>query len=139
MGDYYKDCSFRHRINRSDYGKRTKKEMSPEMHKLITQFAGLLGVDWHDRQNRVIFTTNEKKPRRVYMFRINSRDGVIRVFINDLVLDSTESKMIIDMCDMHSVHNNEQITTGFYNTCDFTFESFLLCLQALRKRLMSGS
>ena len=67
-----------------------EKEMNPEMHKSITKLAGLMGVDWHDRQNRVIFTTIEKKPRRVYMFRINSRDEVIRVFINDLVLDSAE-------------------------------------------------
>ena len=69
------------------------------------------------------------------MFRINSRDQVIRVFINDLVLDSTESKMIINMCDQHIVHNKEQITTGFYNTCDFTFDSFMPCLQVLRERL----
>ena len=109
--------------------------MNPEMHKSITQLANLLDLDWHDRQNRVIFTTNERQPRRVYMFRINSRDEVIRVFINDLVLDSTESKMIIDMCDYHTVHEKEQITTGFYNTCDFTFDSFIPCLQALRKRL----
>ena len=109
--------------------------MNPVMHKSITQLANLLGLDWHDRQNRVIFTTNERQPRRVYMFRINSRDEVIRVFINDLVLDSTESKMIIDMCDSHTVHEKEQITTGFYNTCDFTFDSFIPCLQALRERL----
>ena len=109
------------------------------MHKSITQLANLLNLDWHDRQNRVIFTTNERQPRRVYMFRINSRDEVIRVFINDLVLDSIESKIIIDMCDSHIVHNKEQITTGFYNTCDFSFESFYPCLLALRKRLMSGS
>ena len=113
--------------------------MNPEMHKSITQLANLLGLDWHDRQNRVIFTTNKKQPRRVYMFRINSRDELIRVFINDLVLDSTESKMIIEMCDCHTVHEKEQITTGFYNTCDFTFDSFIPCMQALRKRLMSGS
>lgn len=111
--------------------------MNPEMHKSIVQLAGLLGVDWHDRQNRVIFTTNERQPRRVYMFRINSRDKLIRVFINDLVLDSTLSKTIINMCDNHTVHNKEQITTGFYNTCDFTFDSFKPCIQALRKRLMS--
>ena len=104
---------------------------NPEMHKSITQLAGLLGVDWHDRQNRVIFTTNERQPRRVYMFRINSRDELIRVFINDLVLDSTESKIIINMCDKHKMHNKEQITTGFYNTCDFSFDSFKPCLQAL--------
>ena len=60
---------------------------------------------------------------------------MIRVFINDLVLDSTESKMIINMCDQHIVHNKEQITTGFYNTCDFTFDSFMPCLQVLRERL----
>ena len=113
--------------------------MNPEMHNSITHLASLMAVDWHDRQNRVIFTTNERQPRRVYMFRINSRDEVIRVFINDLVLDSTESKMIIGMCDHHTVHEKEQITTGFYNTCDFTFDSFIPCLQALRKRLMSGS
>ena len=109
--------------------------MNTEMHNSIVQLSDLLGVDWHDRQNRVIFTTNEKKPRRVYMFRINSRDELIRVFINNLVLSSTESKMIIGMCDKHIVHNEEQITTGFYNTCDFTFDSFKPCLQALRKRL----
>ena len=107
--------------------------MNLEMHDSIVQFAGCLGVDWHDRQNRVIFTTNEKQPRRVYMFRINSRDELIRVFINDLVLDSSESKMIISMSDMHMVHNEEQIMTGFYNTCDFTFDSFKPCLQALRE------
>ena len=111
--------------------------MNPEMHKSIIQLASLLGVDWHDRQNRVIFTTNERQPRRVYMFRINSRDELIRVFINDLVLNTPVSKTIIDMCDMHIVHNKEQITTGFYNNCDFTFESFTLCMQALRGRLMS--
>ena len=109
--------------------------MDAEMHKSIIQLAGLLGVDWHDRQNRVIYTTNEKQPRRVYMFRINSRDERIRVFINDLVLNSTVSKTIIDMCDTHTVHNKEQITTGFYNTCDFTFNSFKPCLKALRERL----
>ncbi len=59
--------------------------MNPEMHYLIVQLADSLGVDWHDRQNRVIFTTNEKQPRRVYMFRINSRDGLIRVFMNWLI------------------------------------------------------
>ena len=110
--------------------------MNLEMHDSIVQFAGCLGVDWHDRQNREIFTTNEKQPRRVYMFRINSRVVLIRVFINDLVLDSTASKTIIDMCDGHIVHNKEQITTGFYNTCDFTFDSFIACLLELRKRLM---
>ena len=89
--------------------------MNPEMHNLIVQLAGHMGVDWHDRQNRVIFTTNEKQPRRVYMFRINSRDELIRVFINDLVLDSSESKMIISMCEKHIVHYEEQITTGFYS------------------------
>lgn len=109
--------------------------MNPEMHNLIVQLAGHMGVDWHDRQNRVIFTTNEKQPRRVYMFRINSRDELIRIFINDLVLDSSESKMIISMCEKHIVHYEEQITTGFYNTCDFTFDSFKLCLQFLRERL----
>ena len=113
--------------------------MNPKMHKSIIQLAPLLGVDWHDRQNRVIFTTNERQPRRVYMFRINSRDELIRVFINDLVLDSAESKMIIDMCDNYTVHDKEQITTGFYDTCDFTFASFKLCLQALRKWLKSRS
>ena len=107
------------------------------MHNSIVQLASLLGVNWHDRQNRIIFTNNEKKPRRVYMFRINSRDELIRVFINDLVLSDTASKMIIDMCDTHTVHNKEQITTGFYSTCDFTFESFKPCLQSLRERLMS--
>ena len=101
----------------------------------ITLLADLLGVDWHDRQNRVIFTTNERQPRRVDMFRINSRDELIRVFINDLVLDSTESKIIISMCDNHIVHDDEQITTRFYNTCFFTFDSFNFCLQALRDRL----
>ena len=110
--------------------------MNPEMHKLITQLANLLDLDWHDLQNRVIFTTNERQPRRVYMFRINSRDEVLRVFINDLVLDSTESKMIIDMCDYHTVHKKEQITTGFYNTCDFTFNSFHPCIRVLVKRTM---
>ncbi len=109
------------------------------MHKTIIQLASLLGVAWHDRQNRVIFTTNERQPRRVYMFRINSRDEMIRVFINDLVVDSTEGKMIIGMCDKHIVHQKEQITTGFYNTCDFTFESFTPCLQALKKWLKSRS
>ena len=109
--------------------------MNPEIHNSIVQLASYLGFDWHDRQNRVIFTTNEKQARRVYMFRINSRDELIRVFINNLVLDSTESKMIIGMCDKHIVHNEEQITTGFYNTCDFTFDSFKSCLQALRERL----
>lgn len=109
--------------------------MNPEMHRSIVQLAGLLGVDWHDRQNRVIFTTNERQPRRVYMFRINSRDEVIRVFINDLVLNTTVSNVIIDMCEMHTVHNKEQITTGFYNTCDFTFDSFMPCLKVLRERL----
>ena len=109
--------------------------MNPEMHNSITHLASLLGVDWHDRQNRVIFTTNERQPRRVYMFRINSRDELIRVYINDLVLDSTESRMIIDMCDQHTIHQKEQITTGFYHTCDFTFESFTLCLKLQRKRL----
>ena len=113
-----------------------KRQMNPEMHNSIVQLAGFLGVDWHDRQNRVIFTTNERQPRRVYMFRINSRDELIRVFINDLVLDSIESKIIIDMCDSHIVHNKEQITTGFYNTCDFTFDSFMPCLQVLMNRLM---
>ena len=86
--------------------------MNPEMHNSIVQLAGLLGVqlagllgvDWHDRQNRVIFTTIERRPRRVYMFRINSRDEKICVFINDLVLDFTVSKIIIDMCDGHIVH-----------------------------------
>lgn len=109
--------------------------MNPAIHNLIVQLAESLHVDWHDRQNRVIFTTNEKQPRRVYMFRINSRDELIRVFINDLVLDSTESKIIIDMCDKHIMHNKEQITAGFYNTCDFTFDSFKPCLRALRERL----
>ncbi len=109
--------------------------MNPEMHNSIVQLANLLGFDWHDRQNRVIFTTYERQPRRVYMFRINSRDELIRVFINDLVLDSTESKIIIEMCDKHIIHNENQITTGFYNTCDFTFDSFKPCLQALRERL----
>lgn len=109
--------------------------MNPEMHNSIVQLAVYLCVDWHDRQNRVVFTTNERQPRRVYMFRINSRDELIRVFINNLVLDSAESKMIIGMCDKHIVHNEEQITTGFYNTCDFTFDSFKSCLQALRERL----
>lgn len=61
---------------------------------------------------------------------------MIRVFINDLVLDSTESRMIIDICDQHTVHQKEQITAGFYNTCDFTFESFSACLRELRKRMM---
>ena len=111
--------------------------MNPEMHTSIVQLAYLMNLDWHDRQNRVIFTTNEKQPRRVYMFRINSRDELIRVFINDLVLDSTESKMFIDMCDEHLLHEKEQITTGFYNTCDFTFDSFHPCLQELQKRLRS--
>ncbi len=110
--------------------------MNPEMQNYIVRLAAIMGVDWHDRQNRVIFTTNERQPRRVYMFRINSRDGLIRVFINDLVIDSTESKIIIDMCDCHTVHNKEQITTGFYNTCDFTFESFMPCLEALRERFI---
>ena len=105
------------------------------MHRSIVQLASLLSVDWHDRQNRVIFTTNERQPRRVYMFRINSRDELIRVFINDLVLNTPVSKTIIDMCDGHIVHNKEQITTGFYNTCDFTFDSFIHCLQALWERL----
>jgi len=109
--------------------------MNPEMHNSIVQLAGLLGVDWHDRQNRVIITTIERRPRRVYMFRINSRDEKICVFINDLVLDFTVSKIIIDMCDGHIVHNKEQVTTGFYNTCDFTFDSFMTCLQVLRERL----
>ena len=109
--------------------------MNPGIHKAITQLADLLGVDWHDRQNRVIFTTNERQPRRVYMFRINSRDELIRVFINDLVLDSADSKIFINMCDNHTIHDKEQITTGFYNTCDFTFDSFTLCLQALLERL----
>lgn len=109
--------------------------MNPEMHNYIVQLAGLMGVDWHDRQNRVIFTTKERKPRRVYMFRINSRDEMIRVFINDLVFDSTESKMIIGMCEEHIEHKKEQITTGFYNTCDFSFESFYPCFKALRERL----
>ena len=109
--------------------------MNPEMHNLIVQLAGLLGADWHDRQNRVIFTTNERQPRRVYMFRINSRDELIRVFINDLVLNTPVSKIIIDMCDSHIVHNKEQITTGFINTCDFTFDTFMPCLQVLRERL----
>ena len=109
--------------------------MDAELHKSIVQLAGLLDLDWHDRQNRVIFTTIEKQPRRVYMFRINSRDELIRVFINDLVLNATVSKIIIDMCDTHTVHNKEQITTGFYNTCDFTFDSFKPCLQELRERL----
>ena len=109
--------------------------MNPEIHNSIIQLADHLGVDWHDRQNRVIFTTNEKKPRRVFMFRINSRDELIRVFVNDLVLDSSESKMIISMCDKHIVHSEMQITTGFYNTCDFTFDSFKPCLQALQERL----
>ena len=111
--------------------------MNLEMHNSIVQLASLLGVDWHDRQNRVIFTTNERQPRRVYMFRINSRDGLIRVFINDLELNTPVSKTIIDMCDSHIVHNKEQITTGFYNTCDFTFDSFMPCLQTLKKWLMS--
>ena len=113
--------------------------MNPKIHNSITHLAGLLGVDWHDRQHRVIFTTNERQPRRVYMFRINSRDELIRVFINDLVLDSIESKIIIDMCDSHIVHNKEQITTGFYNTCDFSFESFYPCLLALQERLMANN
>ena len=69
------------------------------------------------------------------MFRINSRDELIRVFINDLVLNLTVSKTIIDMCDCHTVHNKEQITIGFYNTCDFTFDSFMPCLEVLQKRL----
>ena len=111
--------------------------MNPEMHNNIVKLADLMGVDWHDRQNRVIFTTIKKQPRRVYMFRINLRDELIRVFINDLVLNTPVSKTIIDMCDSHIVHNKEQITTGFYNTCDFTFDSFKPCIQALRKRLMS--
>ena len=81
--------------------------MNPEMHNSITHLASLMGVDWHDCQNRVIFTTNKKQLRKVYMFRINSRDEVIWVFINDLVLDSTESKMIIDMCDHHTVPEKE--------------------------------
>lgn len=108
--------------------------MNPEIHNSIVQIASLLNVDWHDRQNRVIFTTKERQPRRVYMFRINSQDELVRVFINDLVLHSTESKMIIGMCDNHTVHNKEQITTGFYNTCDFTFDSFGSCLKALREK-----
>lgn len=58
---------------------------------------------------------------------------MIRVFINNLVLDSTESKMIIGMCEEHIVHHKEQITTGFYNTCDFTFDSFYACSQVLLK------
>ena len=111
--------------------------MNPKMHNSIVQLAGLMNLDWHDRQNRVIFTTNERQPRRVYMFRINSRDELVRVFINDLVLNSIESKMIIDMCDGHLMHEKEQITTGFYHTCDFTFDSFHLCLQALQKQLRS--
>ena len=81
--------------------------MNPEMHNSIVQLAVYLCVDWHDRQNRVVFTTNERQPRRGYMFRINSRDELIRVFINNLVLDSAESKMIIGMCDKHIVHNEE--------------------------------
>lgn len=109
--------------------------MNPEMHNYIAKLADLMGVDWHDRQNRVIFTTIERQPRRVYMFRINSRDELIRVFINDLVLNLTASKTIIDMCDCHTVHNKEQITTGFYNTCDFTFDTFMPCLEVLQKRL----
>lgn len=67
------------------------------------------------------------------MFRINSRDELIRVFINDLVLNTLISKAIIDMCDGHIVHNKEQIMTGFYNTCDFTFETFMSCLKSLRE------
>ena len=114
---------------------REQIEMNPEMHKSITHLAGLLGVEWHDRQNRVIFTTNERQPRRVYMFRINSRDELIRVFINDLVLNTPVSKTIIDMSDSHIAHNKEQITTGFYNTCDFTFDTFMPCLKVLRERL----
>lgn len=109
--------------------------MNPEMHNNIVKLADLMGVDWHDRQNRVIFTTIKKQPRRVYMFRINSRDELIRVFINDLVLNLTISKTIIDMCDCHTIHNKEQITIGFYNTCDFTFDSFMLCLEVLQKKL----
>ena len=113
--------------------------MNPKMHNSIVQLAGLLGVDWHDRQNRVILTTIARRPRRVYMFRINLRDELIHVFINDLVIDSTVSKVIIDMCDNHTVHNKEQITTGFYNTCDFSFESFYPCLLALQERLMANN
>ena len=75
------------------------------------------------------------QPRRVYKFRINSRDELIRVFINDLVLNTPVSKTIIDMSDSHIAHNKEQITTGFYNTCDFTFDTFMPCLKVLRERL----
>lgn len=106
--------------------------MNPKMHHLIVQLAGSLGVNWHNRHIRVIFTASEKQPMRVYMFWINFRDGLIRVLINDLYLHSTESKMIIGLFDKHIAHNEEQLTTGFYNTCDFSFDSFKPYLQALR-------
>ena len=88
--------------------------MNPEMHNLIVQLAGWLHVDWHDRQNRVIFTTNDRQPRRVYMFRINSRDGLIRVFINDLVLDSAEFNAAVDRVSLIS-------RAGDYNVIKMEF------------------
>ena len=57
------------------------------MHEEIVRFAEMMDLNWHDRQNRVILTTKEKRTRRVYMFRINYHDEKIRVYINDLVLN----------------------------------------------------
>ena len=106
------------------------------MHEKIVELAALMDYKWHDRQNRVIFTTKEKRSRRVYMFRINSRDGMIRVYINDLVIKSPLSRMIIDMSDSYINHDREQYSTGFYSTCDYSFASFRLYLEAVKKKFL---
>ena len=104
----------------------------------IVQLAELMNLNWHDRQNRVIFTTKEKQSRRVYMFRINSRDEILRVYINNLVLRSVVSSIIISLSTNCIEHKNEQISTGFYTTCDFSFESFCLCISEITNNLLSS-
>ena len=106
------------------------------MHEKIVELAALTDYKWHDRQNRVIFTTKEKQSRRVYMFRINSRDGMARVYINDLVINTPVSRKFIEMTDNHIEHDRQQYSTGFYHTCDYSFVSFQLCLAAVKKKLL---
>ena len=107
------------------------------IHEEIVQLAELMHLNWHDRQNRVIFTTKEKQSRRVFMFRINSRDEILRVYINNLVLRSVVCSIIISMSTNCIEHEREQISTGFYTTCDFSFETFYICISEIRKNLVS--
>ena len=104
------------------------KEFS--VHNEIVNLAHLINVAWHDRQNRVILKNSEG--RRILMFRINNRDQLVRVYINDLILHSNISFYFINMTTSHERFDQEQYSKGFHNAYDFTFISFIKCINAIK-------